>query len=503
MKQTNNAIKFLMAQYRAIFQNAYFKGLATAAVVTMAMAAGQAQANAVDLDNTKIDTAKGTEGAIVIKGDNSADGTGNNWDKITLSGGTIADLGKDITISGGAIADNFFKHDGTATGNATYSSENTLTINGSDNTKGLSILSAADSKGITVTFGAVDVQKGSIYLNNADKQAATASLAAGTITIGTGKSATNSDAQIQLHKNGSVGTAFAGDDVFGKLSTINLKSGGTITTVIKGATDKAILNAGKITVNGGDIIVADEGAGKSGTTLEMNLVQGEIKGGNVDLKGTSTLNINFKQALTAENATTYQDAKLDISSGALKVADGASIVVSGDSTKGVLTLKVKSGENAGVDLSAATGNLKIASGAIFETDKANLDNLAASSLKTTISGGTLKFSDTANIDLDKAKFNTTGADHKIGLSDSGTILGNELTLNGDIGEVIVEATKLNLKNSSSEALTTTAVKASKTLVVGADAKVKTVTLSAGDLAEIKKQVDDANTTGLNGDAFKR
>ena len=44
MKQTNNAIKFLMAQYRAIFQNAYFKGLATAAVATVALAAGQAQA---------------------------------------------------------------------------------------------------------------------------------------------------------------------------------------------------------------------------------------------------------------------------------------------------------------------------------------------------------------------------------------------------------------------------------------------------------------------------
>ena len=44
MKQTNNAIKFLMAQYRAIFKNAYFKGLATAAVVTMGLAAGAAQA---------------------------------------------------------------------------------------------------------------------------------------------------------------------------------------------------------------------------------------------------------------------------------------------------------------------------------------------------------------------------------------------------------------------------------------------------------------------------
>ena len=44
MKQTNNAIKFLMAQYRAIFKNAYFKGMATALVLTAGLAAGAAQA---------------------------------------------------------------------------------------------------------------------------------------------------------------------------------------------------------------------------------------------------------------------------------------------------------------------------------------------------------------------------------------------------------------------------------------------------------------------------
>ena len=44
MKQTNNAIKFLMAQYRAIFKNAYFKGMATALVLTAGLAAGQSQA---------------------------------------------------------------------------------------------------------------------------------------------------------------------------------------------------------------------------------------------------------------------------------------------------------------------------------------------------------------------------------------------------------------------------------------------------------------------------
>ena len=44
MKQTSNAIKFLLAQYRSIFKNAYFKGLATAVVVTAGLAAGAAQA---------------------------------------------------------------------------------------------------------------------------------------------------------------------------------------------------------------------------------------------------------------------------------------------------------------------------------------------------------------------------------------------------------------------------------------------------------------------------
>ena len=66
MKQTNNAIKFLMAQYRAIFNNAYFKGLASAALVTVAMAAGQVQA--ADLATTLSGTtAEAPAASIVIK----------------------------------------------------------------------------------------------------------------------------------------------------------------------------------------------------------------------------------------------------------------------------------------------------------------------------------------------------------------------------------------------------------------------------------------------------
>ena len=79
MKQTNNAIKFLMAQYRAIFNNAYFKGLASAALVTVAMAAGQAQAASLAV------TLKGTSAtapaeAIEINGDDSSVKSGFSTD---------------------------------------------------------------------------------------------------------------------------------------------------------------------------------------------------------------------------------------------------------------------------------------------------------------------------------------------------------------------------------------------------------------------------------------
>ena len=51
MKQTNNAIKFLMAQYRAIFKNANIAMLA--AIAASALAAGQAQAAGTDIVNWK------------------------------------------------------------------------------------------------------------------------------------------------------------------------------------------------------------------------------------------------------------------------------------------------------------------------------------------------------------------------------------------------------------------------------------------------------------------
>ena len=95
MKQTNNAIKFLMAQYRAIFKNAYFKGMASAVLLTAGLAvAGNAQA--ADYDHTSFPTI-GNEGVTWNSGSDTikitdaaaADGivtNSNAFDMETING---------------------------------------------------------------------------------------------------------------------------------------------------------------------------------------------------------------------------------------------------------------------------------------------------------------------------------------------------------------------------------------------------------------------------------
>ena len=79
MKQTNNAIKFLMAQYRAIFKNAYFKGLTSAVLLTAGLAvAGNAQAT---ISNQA--TWEGLNEDVTLDG---SGGTAPVYDKISITG---------------------------------------------------------------------------------------------------------------------------------------------------------------------------------------------------------------------------------------------------------------------------------------------------------------------------------------------------------------------------------------------------------------------------------
>ena len=484
MKQTNNAIKFLMAQYRAIFQNAYFKGLATAAVVTMGLAVGQAQAAAKDFTGAT-DAPTATAPAVpTIVIDGTTEDSDQSLDKFAKMTITATE---DTKYAGVA-----FNIEAGATTANTISGSNKLSFTGKSltvNTKkdasnGLAISATADdaTKTATVTFtDSVTLTKGVVSLTGSAK--ATASLVSKEITVGDGTTATATNAQLKLAKNGVVGSAIEPTSVFGDLNTINLQSGGTITTVVATANDKGTINAGTFNVTGGDIVSVSGGSNEAGI-LELNLVQGTISAGNVKVDEGSALNINFKEAKAADGSTQTAENKLDITGGSISGA--GAIVVSGDATtKGVLT--INAGEN-GVNLENATGDLKIAANATLATDMANLDALAASTLKTTISGGTLKFTDTENIDLTADKFaGSPTAGSKIGLSNNAIISGNELSLAADIGTVTVEANTINLKNTT--ALATTDVKAKSVLNVGTNTQAKKVILTLDNIDAINKKYE--------------
>ena len=228
MKQTNNAIKFLMAQYRAIFQNAYFKGLATAAVVTMGLAAGQAQAKA--LDNTGFDAI--TDGqTITIPTDN---------DSISISTAATNDNNAfTIKITSAQTVDN--KIEG-----VTASAKKASFVIAGDGSK-LTVAGAAGGSG-TLSIGDLKVEQGSLLLTKATNGAKVES---DTITIG--KKPTN-EPQPTAALAATAKVSISDGSTLGKATSVyQLYEGAEITVATGGTLTGASLKAA-----GGKIIYKDD-----------------------------------------------------------------------------------------------------------------------------------------------------------------------------------------------------------------------------------------------------
>ena len=141
MKQTNNAIKFLMAQYRAIFKNAYFKGLTSAVLLTAGLAvAGSAQAAGTNFGSLPDHLTKlaDQEEPITIVG---GDANGDNGKYAYLNLQQSGDAGKitwnaDVTIESGAATwsntGNFIAAPLAAANDVIISGRGSLTVDGSD-----------------------------------------------------------------------------------------------------------------------------------------------------------------------------------------------------------------------------------------------------------------------------------------------------------------------------------------------------------------------------------
>ena len=312
-----------MAQYRAIFQNAYFKGLATAAVVTMGLAAGQAQA--ADFSNNPL---AGTDAITwdnkVVAADTSLSGSGEKqWNaplKVTNQGSDtqnykIAANGGDLTLTGSG----------------------SLTIETTDASHGISLESAA-AGALTVDISAINVKAGLLDIKGNASKAAT--VVADEITIGAKPAdpvgrATPVEAKIVLNAATDKFKAELGDIN----SSVKLYEHGTIDFNGSGA-DFAILNGNLDGSNGGTLSFTGNGTVKAYSTeaIKANITVAAGKTASLKLgdneAGKKTISLGEGSKITLNGTA----ANLTVDSGStLELADSV-VLTNTTAEKGVLSV---------------------------------------------------------------------------------------------------------------------------------------------------------------------
>ena len=435
MKQTNNAIKFLMAQYRAIFKNANIAMVS--AMAAAALAAGQAQAGAMtDVSNVASDT------TITITGNGSDDGsTDNKWESLTL--GNDAKLGEGVTgvkfvVQSGAA--NTLK----GTVNLTGASLN-LAASGATTAAQAKLVVGEDGTAATVNLTDVTIDKGTLEVGTAASTVKNA-VSADTITVGK-DGASDGDAVLSVLKSGSV-TA-------GNL-TVNKGADLTIGESASVAGNKIIINDGKVNVSGANASAVFGSATStieinSGTIVDAAAASGKLVGSTITLAGGTIQSAN-KLTIDASAGSFIANG------GEIKVDDGKSMTIKGTASindgakltnSGTLVLTGKTTITDAATLTLGTNAITQISGDEQASDKtstltvskavfAKLTKEATQKVKASGAAGTT------------AILNFTDA--KIGLVDAGVLqadgsLDANVEIAGD-GKLRVFAEEIDFKNAA-------------------------------------------------------
>ena len=340
MKQTNNAIKFLMAQYRAIFKNANIAMVA--AMVAAALATGQAQAKAGDQTEPFEAFEQQLADGVIAKGEDLVHDAKSGEFIILKAPNT-----KPIVIDGGKLEMTNAVKGHIYTTNDIVVKNGKLSIAANNDSPDLIpglVGSAADTaSGAQPTVASLTVEGGKVDVNKAFIQMKNVTINGGELTAGgtTGKKAG------EKFLNYSNIYALNGEMNVGGNAVVNLNpasglkgnnvtiTGGTINfngtseasnTGESGAYVRAgdFVKDGTLTVSGGKLVVAQ---GKYGNATGTNI---KITGGEVDVKGTFTLGKDFK----GKNEST-----ISVTGGKVSVANGGTLGLDGNAsfTDGTLT----------------------------------------------------------------------------------------------------------------------------------------------------------------------
>ena len=402
MKQTNNAIKFLMAQYRAIYQSAYLKGLASAIIVTASLAAGQAQAATTNFDKAT------SGGTITISQDRdvlelTATSTSTSKDNLPFT----------VKISTGKNAANKVE------GVAASANKATFEINGTDETQLKVAATGAGGTGTaaagSLTIGTLDVKKGSVTVEANGNKSAT--LAASQIKVGNG-------GNIKAGKTGATAASTIGDAT----TKYNLESGSTIILGSSGAMlgQDLVSTGGKIVLNSGSYHTPTTSAQKLDFDVEATSSITLPNSGDT----LGTLNLASGSTIDIKAATTGQAAnQLDITANAnskgsiVVLQDGVSLKSSKDTGKDVGgVISVSGAAASGVGGTASNSELHLTAKTLGEFLKPTDTTKNASGKLVLDANSTLKFTNDSSVDIaaDETKADGTAINVKAATTTPGS-----------------------------------------------------------------------------------
>ena len=429
MKQTNSAIKFLMAQYRAIFNNAYFKGLATAAVATLALAAGQAQAAKTDfasgadyvadnitqvVDKKKVETTSNEDTLTITKGQKFVNGIEvKQGHKLTMSGSVVSV--DNVNVTSGSLV----------IGNATGDASSLILAS-----KIVESKKKVYDKDLTATGATIEVANANVGMADFDIKNSTLNLStkAGAVSSLTayGEGTKQNDANAE-------GLQF---NATGKLTNVK--------TTINGATNITVI--GKLTVAGDDKSKSEitlKGIdGTSGKTYKDKLAYVGA-GRQIDISKTT---INVSGGVASNTGTAISAPVLNINDSEIKIDGTTSDILTlgslydrnnadGDSTD------ASSEDNKGkVNIANSKITLATATNAVLNFGAEGSKTVVTFSGKNTIDNkGTVNFytpeTNMSAADLDalvkagKVDFKSNGS--KLNVSGDLDLNANEIIASGD------------------------------------------------------------------------
>ncbi|WP_317383423.1 hypothetical protein, partial [Anaerobiospirillum succiniciproducens] len=433
MKQTNNAIKFLMAQYRAIFKNANIAMVA--AMAAAALAAGQAQA----AENATYWTSLASGSTLNAAKDIEDNGpkNANDFDLTITKGGSLT-LGGDGT--------------GVANYGLNGGKKGYLNIDGGD-----LVIGRGKNNAATVKVTEVNVKNGTAHVGGAT--AGASSLTADTIAIGTKPASSETP-------DASAKAAAAATATFTIGQSGALVSSGDLTVYDKGeikflqaaTTEHSKVSATKgINLNGGAISVDNSGNGtvesaitSSGGTINVgtdgkNATTLTVKA-NVTFDGEGgALNIANQGSLILSSA----DKDMSLNLGNAAVANKGTIQFNlADKKTGTITMtsdqyKTLFADSGKVAVSGASGTAKIAL-EVTDNGEIDLDTILNDGVKDDTKIDTTNNAALASIKAGNAKY--TAGNFKVA-GDKPLTFGT-LTV-GDQGAFVISGSNVTIENALS------------------------------------------------------